>query len=237
MNLRVLFLAGLSLFFLQKTAGAEITISKIEGAFGFDWEYNRTAKNYFEMFSYGSVQANNTYTINAGFLFNSNHYFDESVLFLGADISLSKVPVTFFSKFFTIRLLYIYDDIPNYQMRSHSLIPFISFNTKYVEISLGPHWRWTNFFGEATILEGQLALSIMITPFNTEKWTSGINVANFDEYYPGGLFDFYLKIFFDYHFSNDLSLDNALYLYQSGLDGWTVSFYGFKARSALKLAW
>ncbi|MDR3301808.1 MAG: hypothetical protein LBT01_04660 [Spirochaetaceae bacterium] len=239
MSIRVLFFALFSLFFLQTGVGEELTLSRIEGAFGFDWKYNRTTRNHFEMFSYGSVQANNIYTVDAGFLFNGNHYFDESVSFLGAELSLSKVPVSFFTflRNFNIRLLYIYDAIPEYRMRSHSLIPSISFNSKYVEVSLGPHWRWTSFLGEAAILEGQAALSLVITPFTTEKWTAGINIANFDEYFPGGLWDFYLKIFCNYRLSKQLSLDNALYLYQSGIDGWTVTFYGFKARSALTLAW
>lgn len=231
--LGALCVAGFALFFV---ANARAELSGARGAFGFDWGFDRATRHYAEMFVQGGAKLNGICAFDAGVLFNNNRFFEERVSFVGAAVSLSKTPGALLSRF-AVGLLYVYDDIPRYEVRSHSFIPSVSFKSKHFGVTLGPHWRWTNFFGEATILEGQLALSLTVTPFSGERWRAGFAIANFDEYFPGGFWDFYLNVFFAYRFNERLSLDTSFYAYQTGLDGWTVLFYGCKVRSALKLSW
>lgn len=243
------FLAGVSLFFLvqninaQDTAEAEqegkkapLRISRIEGEFGVGWQYDRTFRNSGELLARAGIELNKAYNLNAGILFNNNAYFTEYISFVNAAVSLSIVPLPFFN-YFDIKVLYIYDDISDYKTRSHSFIPFISFNLKYGGIDLGPHWRWTNFQGSQTIAESMIAVSIALTPLKTENFLAGAAVANFDEYYPANFWDIYIKIFFDYHFNQYITFDNSCSLFRTGVDGWTAAFYGFKARSVIKVSW
>jgi hypothetical protein len=180
--------------------------------------------------------ANDALSMPGGALFNGTRLFDERVWFLGAAVALPGSTLRFLA-FFEVGLLYVYDDIPRYEVRSHSLMPLLSFKSRHVAASAGPHWRWTNFFGAATILEGQVALSLTVTPFIGDGWRAGAAVANFDEFYAGGLWDFYARVFFECRLREGLSLESSFSAYQSGLDGWTVSFYGCKVRSALRVSW
>jgi hypothetical protein len=213
-----------------------VAISKIEGSFGFGWQYDKTFYNDGEMFTKGLVILNNIYCFNAGFSFNNTSYYKELTTFFSGDVSLAMVPLRF-ADYIKIKLLYIYFDNPDYQWRANSLISLLSFNNKALSASFGTHLRWTSFFGEAVIQEGAWAVNITWTPFRIRRLEAGAVIANFDEFFQGNFWDFYLKFFFSYTLGEHITLDNSVALLQTGLDGFTVSFYGFKLRSAIRVTW
>jgi hypothetical protein len=218
----------------EKTHPPEI--SKIEGVFGVGWQYDRAFSHTGEMLAKGLFTLNNAYNINAGFSFNSNDYYQESTTFASGDMSLAMIPARLFS-YFNFKLLYIYFDNPEYEWRVNSLIPMLVFNSSRVSASLGTHLRRTSFFGESSIQENMWAIDVVVTPLKLQRAEAGLAIANFDEFFQGGFWDFYLKLFLNYKLEDRISLDNSVTLLQSGLDGFTVSFYGIKIKSALRVTW
>jgi hypothetical protein len=213
-----------------------VQITKAEGAFGVGWQYDRTFMHDSEMFAKGLAALNDVYTFNAGFSFNSTIYYKEWTSFISGDVSLALVPVRFFH-YFNIELLYIYFNNPDYDWRVNSLIPLLSFNSKWLSASFGTHLRWTSFFDEAPIQEGMWAMDLVLTPLRTKPLDAGAAIANFDEFFQGGFWDFYLRVFLNYRLKEQITLDNSVTLLQTGIDGFTVSLYGIKIRSAVRVTW
>jgi hypothetical protein len=199
---------------------------------GLSWRNDRVHQNYGEMFALASAHFNNAISLRLAYLFDNTAYFQEHTISTDTAYSLQALPLWALQPF-SIGVRYLYNTINQYSTRSNSLIPYIAFTTRYFTAQAGAHWKWTSFFTESPILEGNIALSVSVIPLRVGKWTAGITIANFDPLYAPNFWDFYLRCFTTYNIRPGMTACVGLFLYQTGLDGFTVRFYGAKLRGAI----
>ncbi len=136
-----------------------------------------------------------------------------------------------------ISVRYIYNGLPEYEAHTHSILPLVSFNAKYAGISVGNNFRLASFFGGNAQFEAILTFSAYLNFVNNEKIRLGASFGNLSDFNAANLGALSLKLGADININKNWSVINEFELMQSGLDGFSTTFYGFALKGGAKYKW
>jgi len=223
------FMPFVLLFCVQAVYGIDLTGKEIE--MYLTGEYNRGAEYIIGISAAGGIELNNVCKLRSGVFYDKNaDSSDINSFFSGKYLPFSKIPLGF-------SLLYIYNGIPEYETHSHSILPFTSYNTKRIGISLGANFRFTSFFGETAVFEPIISFLSYFNFINNERFRFGISVGNFCEFYAKSTTAYSYSLNTGIHLNNKFLLINELEFLQGGADGLVSTFYGLALRGGVKFTW
>ena len=197
----------------------------------FTGEYNRIFYWYGDVSAIGAVELNNKITFKSGFLYGKTQYDTDIKVFTGARYDpWANLPLNF-------SLSYIYNGLPDYDVNSHTILPVISYNAKWVGIGIGTSFRFTSFFGEPVVFESVFSFSGYVNFVNNEKLCIGISFANFSDFNAGNMGSYSLGLNSEIYIDRQWSVINEFELMQSGSNGLSATFYGISWRGGMKFTW
>jgi len=224
-----LFLSFVLIFCIQIAYGIDLTEKEIEGYI--TGEYNRGDNFNAGIAAAGGIELNKICKIRSGFSFGKSEDISDINAFISGKYSpFSELPLSF-------SLLYIYNNFLEYKTYIHSILPYISYNTKRVGISLGSNLRFSSFFEEIAIFESMLSFCGYFNFINNETLRIGLSAGNFNEFNAKHLGAYSLGINSVIRIKNNLFLLNDFELLQSGADGFTSVFYGFGWHGGARFTW
>jgi hypothetical protein len=151
--------------------------------------------------------------------------------FINAEyLPFSGIPLSFSAS-------YIYNGLPGYKAHTHSILPFVSYNTWRAGISLGSNFRFTSFFGENAQFESIFSFSGYFNFINNDSLLLGIGFGNFSDFMAKNIGAYSLSLFADIRLDDRWSIINNMELMQSGGDGFSTTFYGFAWRAGVRFSW
>jgi hypothetical protein len=182
---------------------------------------------------FGNIELNNHYGIKGGFAMGLlEREFEIKVFTSFCYTPLIKIPLS-------VTILYNYSGLPgpSYNSHTHSVLPFISYNSKWAGISLGVNFRFTSFFGDPAIFESMLSFLGYVNFITTEKLRVGLQVANFSDFYIKNMGAYSLSLINIIHITEQWSIASELEFMQSGSVGLSSVFYGFAYRGGVRFTW
>lgn len=216
------------LFCVQAVFGIDLTEKEIEAYL--TGEYNRSNYN-FSISTVGGIELNKIYKFRSGISIGKNTDSTDINAFLGGRYSpFSKLPLSF-------SLSYIYNGLPELYTHTHSILPFISYNTRRAGISIGSNFRFTSFFGETAQFESILSSFAYFNFINNEVFRIGVSVGNFNEFYAKNMGAYSLGINTVIRLDDNWFIFNEFEFLQSGGDGFSAVFYGFCWRGGARFTW
>ena len=230
MNLKIkLLLLFILLFFVQSIYSLEITAIKAEGYFR--GEHTRASHYSSEISAIGAVELNEKYTLRCGISIG------RTLVDTSLDISLNANYSPFLNLPLCFSAIYFYNTFLEYHIHTHSIFPFISYNTDRAGISAGINFRFSRFFGEKAQFESIFTLLCYFTFINNDMLTLRAGFGNFNEFNGKnfGAFSYYLNA--QIRLSDNLRLINQIELMQSGIDGLSATFFGMAFRLGVRYIW
>jgi hypothetical protein len=210
----------------------EITGKEAEAYIG--GEYNRNYYFFGDISAIGALELNNRLKFKTGLSIGWAEGITDIKIFTGARFGLlekwSLDPLG-------LGLSWMYNGLPEYEAHSHTLLPYLSWNDKYWGAAIGPGFRFTSFFGEATIFEPTLSISAYANFINNEKLRIGLIIANFNDFQAHTVGFFSLCFNSAVQINSQWSILNELELKLSGIDGLTTNFYGIALRAGARFKW
>jgi len=217
------------LFCAHIVYGIDLTGKEIEAYL--TGEYNRSINYNVSLSAIGGIELNGVCKIRSGVSIGKNADSADINAFAGGRYSpFSKLPLSF-------SLLYIYNGLPDYESHTHSILPFISYNTRRAGISIGPNFRFTSFFGETAQFEPILSSSVYFNFINNDVLRIRLSAGNFSEFYAKNMGAYSLSVNAVIRLDENWFILNEFELLQSGGDGFTSAFYGFCWRGGAKFKW
>jgi hypothetical protein len=194
-------------------------------------EYTRNYNFFGDISTIGGMELNNRLKFRTGFCLGWAEDITDIKLFSSVRFGLlAKWPLG-------VEFSWIYNGLPEYEAHSHTLLQFISWNAKYVGITIGPGFRFSSFFSESTIFETTLSVGIYANFVNNEKLRIGVSLANFNDFQANNFALYSLCFNSEVRITPHWSLLNELELKQSGGDGLTAAFYGIAMRGGARFKW
>jgi len=223
------FMPFILLFCIQTVYGIDLTKKEIETYL--IGEYNRSFDYNIGIEAAGGIELNNICNFRSGVLYKKGADSSDINSFLGGKYSpFSKIPLSF-------SFLYIYNGLPEYKTNSHSILPFISLNTKYAGVSIGPNFKFTSFLDETAIFEFIISSLIYFNFINNETLRIGISAGNFSEFFTRNIGAYSIRANAEIRLNDNLLLINELEFLQSGADGLTSTFFGLALHGGVKFTW
>ena len=226
-----MFLISVILIPFNNLQAGDLHITSIGLGFNFRGEYNRGLGFSHDYSVMGNMELNDIFTAGAGFsLGGAGNEFNLKAFTSGHYAPFTNLPLKF-------NVAYILNAIPEYEMNSHSIFPWLSWDWRQAGIALGVSFRFTNFFGSAPVFEPVLSLSGYYNFWNGENFTAGLRVANFNEFYTGNFGSLSIGLNGRYTLNERCTLTGALELIQSGIDGLSTTFYGVVFTGGVRFLW
>jgi len=217
------------LFCVQTAYGVDLTGKEVEAFLTV--EHNRSFNYNIGLSAAGGIELNSVCKLRSGVSIGKDLDSANVNAFLGGGYSpFSKLPIIF-------SLSYIYNGLPDYESHAHSILPFISYNTKRAGISLGSNFRLTSFFGEKAQFEPILSSRVYFNFINSETLRIGVSAGNFNEFYAKNMMAYSLNLNTLIRFNDNWHIINEFELMQSGGDGFSTTFYGFCWRGGARFTW
>jgi hypothetical protein len=193
-------------------------------------DYNKTFLfNGGLSFSSG-LEFNNSFLFRTGISFGTMRETADIKFFMGAHINPFSFPLIF-------SLSYIYNWLPDYDVRTSTIMPVISYNAKWAGISIGYNFRFTTFFGADQLFETVLSASAYVNFANNEKLRIGLSIGNFSEFQAKNMVSYSAVLYSTIHINKNFSLINDIELIPSGLGGRTTVFYEIELHMGVKYSW
>jgi len=223
------FLSFILILCVHSVYGIELTEKEIEARL--TEEYNRGFEFNTGMSVIGGIELNKICKFRSGISFKKSEELSDLNIFLSGKYSpFSKVPVSF-------SLLYIFNNLYEYETSIHSILPYISYNAKRAGVSLGLNSRFTSFFEEEPQFESILSSCVYFNFVNKETLLIGVSLGNFDEFYARNIGTYSFNINTVIRINSNWSIINEFELMQSGGDGFLSAFYGFGWRGGARFSW
>jgi len=217
------------LFCIQIVYGIDLTKKEIDACL--TGEYNRGFNYNIGISAAGGIELNEIFKLRSGVFYKKGADSSEINSFFGSGYyPFSEIPLSF-------SLYYIYNGLPEYKNNSHSILSFISYNTKRAGISLGPNFKFTSFLDEAAIFEFIISSLIYFNFINNETLRIGISAGNFSEFYTRNIGAYSMSLNAGIRLNDNLLLINELEFLQSGGDGFASTFFGLVLRGGVKYTW
>jgi hypothetical protein len=211
--------------------GLNIEVTQKELGIAFMPEYTRVFSQGLTMSGTGSLELNNRVSFRGGLAVWAASSVYEADAFIGGEYALPlRVPLF-------VNLSYMYNGLPDYETRSHSLLHTFMIKGRWAGASLGFNLRLTSFYGEDVLFEPIIAFSGYANFYTSEKFTIGISCANFSEFAAGNFGSYFFGLNSKIQFSNLVALTNDLELYQAGSVGLSANFYGIAYRGGVVFSW
>jgi hypothetical protein len=224
-----LFLVILLILPLQSIFSLDITEKEVEGYLRA--EYNRSYPFFGNISILGNIELNDIWTIRGGLSFGgSSGITDINTLLSASVFPFSALPLGF-------SLLYIYNGLPEYRAHDHAILPLVSLNGERAGLSVGCNFRLSSFYGSDALFESVLTFLGYLNFINNEKLRLGISAGNLSDFKAENLGMMSLSVNSQVNINEKWSVVNDIQLLQSGLDGFTATFYGIAWRGGVKYKW
>ena len=222
----------LTIFFVfQKLFALDLSFTGKELDLGLKGEYNRTFLFSGDISLKSALELNHRYTFKAGIAYGILDDNPEIKAFAGTHFS------PLIDKPFNLCLTYIYNDLSEYDVNSHTVLPFVSYYGRWAGIAFGVSFHFTSFFAESMVYEPLFSYSAYVNFINNKLLRIGIGCSNFGDFYVRNTGSYSLNVNSVIHISELLSLSNEIELIQSGSVALTGSFYGIAFRGGVQLRW
>lgn len=227
--------ALLLLILLQNALALDITKKGVE--IYTKQEYNRGYEHVWDLSAIGSITLFERLDLRGGGAYGKLGETPEIKAFTSAFIRpFSK------SSPWGVKALYIYNDLPDYDVRSHSILSLASYDFQRFRggVSLGPNFRFTSFFGEPAIFESMISFSWYYDFINNERLRLRGVLGNYSEFFAKnsvGLGAASLWVNSEVFITSNWSMVNEIQFMQSGSEPLSTNFYGFAWRGGAKYLW
>jgi len=194
-------------------------------------EYNRGFNNYGDFSVIGGIELDSILKFRAGFSLGISLGDPDYSAFFNAKVSpFKKVPLSF-------SVMYVYDGIPEYESQMHSVIPLVSFGIDRAGISIGSNFRFASFFGEEPQFESVFSFRGFFNFIHNDTLRIGFSAGNLTEFNAKNMGAMSLSFDVSVLLGENWTIINSLELLQSGLDGFTSTFYGIAWRGGARFSW
>jgi len=194
-------------------------------------EYNRSNIFYGELSLLGGLEFYNNLRVKGGISIGMTESSTDIHSFFRTNYApFEKIPVTF-------SLIWIYNGIPEYEVHTHSLLPFVTYGSSRAGISAGVNFRFTSFFGEETQFESIFSFNGYVNFLNTDDVQIGLSAGTFGDFYAKNIGAYSLKLNIYMYLDSNWTILNEIELMQSGGDGFSTNFYGFAWRGGARYSW
>jgi len=232
MSIRIkLFISLFLLFSLQGLFALEV--SK-EAEIYIRGEYNRGNHNNGEVQMLGNFGINDLLNFRTGFSYLQNTASPELNFLFKAGVTPIKNE---YLKPLSFSVSYILNTIIEYDITTHSVFPSISYKTDRFGAEVGPSLRFTSFFGEDPQFESILSFYAYWNFIKTEALLIGLGCGTFDDFNARNMGAIWLDLNVDIRINEMFTIVNELVWLQSGLDGFTATFYGISYKGGVKISW
>jgi len=211
------------------------------------WFPFNITERYLEAYLRGEY--NRSFNYNGDFSFISFIEFENSVS-IRSGLSLGRIGDSFDIKGFIrprytpfaslplhFSVSYIYNGLPDYDVHTHNILPFVSFDADIAGISIGLNCRFTSFFGESAQFESILSFYGYYNFINSETLVLGIGCGTFSDFNARNLGAYTLKFYTSIRLDSNWSITSDIEIFQSGGDGLSTNLYGFAWRAGAKFTW
>ena len=194
-------------------------------------EYNRSLGIYADIGITGTITVNDRWFLKAGTAFGKTEYDYDIKAFANTGMQV-------FRNFpLILSCAYIYSNLPEYEVVSHTVMPLIAINGKRAGYATGVSFRYTSFFGEQAVLEPVPMLSLYLNFINNDKLMLGMRCANFSDFYAANLGALSMSFYSEINMNKQWTIMAAMELLQSGSFTFTANFYGLILRGGLRYSW
>ena len=216
---------------LQGLFALDIRVTEGKLGFNFTAEYNRTFHFCQDYAIFGGIELNNRYSFKAGAALGKIGS-ETEIKFLGSGrvTPFTGIPLN-------LNLSYIYNGLPGFQMHSHNILFYLSYDWRRGGIALGFNFRNTSFFGETSLFEPLPVYSMYFNFLNTDRFILGIRCSNFSLFYVGSLGQISFSLNGILRLNQHWSLSNELVMTQSGNTFFAATFYRFAYTGGLRFSW
>lgn len=197
-------------------------------------EYNRSNYNNGKISLIAGIEFIDLIALHGGFLYGQSAAGTDLNSFLRTRCS------PFSAKYLSplsFGVSYIYNGIPEYEVKMHSILPFVSYAAERAGISFGCSLRFTSFFEEKAQFESVLSFYGYVNFVMTETFVLGIGGGTFDDFNARNMAAIWFNLNANINLNKSFSIYNEIGLMQSGMDGLTATFYGFAWRGGVKYVW
>ena len=210
-----------------------IEITGKEAGFNVALEYNRSFLWGWNSSIFGAVELNNRYTVKSGLALGMVAGEIEIRAFGSGRYALFQNFPLFFN------LAYVYHGLPgqSFNMHAHSIKPFLSLSGRRAGISIGNNFRFTRFFGEISVFESVLAVSVSLNFINNTQRNLNISAGNFGNFHAANIGAYSFKLEHLICLENQWVFAGNAEIFQRGGDLLTSTFYGFSAVTGLRFGW
>ena len=179
----------------------------------------------------GTLELNEIYVIRSGLSLGGLNGGVNFNTFASAKVSpFSNVPLDF-------SLLWNYNGLFNYNAHSHTIMPIVTYNFYKVGISIGMNLRFSSFFNEKAIFESILSYLVYYSIIDNEALHLGVSLGNFNEFSAKNMGALYLSAITKFKVNDNWQVISEIELMQSGLDGFSTTFYGFAWKGGVRFSW
>jgi hypothetical protein len=193
--------------------------------------YNKNYSRYLTLSASGSLEFNELYRLKSGFsLWKAGTTYE-------IDASTGLRAKLFHGFPLYLYLSYMFNTLPDYEVRIHTVLPLLGISGRYAGITLGTNLRFSSFFDEPIIFESILAFEGYVNFYNTEKFRIGLRAANFNDYSAGNFGSYYLGLNSRIGITESFFLTNGLELRQTGSVGLAFSPYDIAYKVGVVAAW
>ncbi|MCL2765384.1 MAG: hypothetical protein FWD40_08930 [Treponema sp.] len=197
-------------------------------------EHNRGFNYYGEMSLIGAIELEHRLKLRGGISLGKSAGNTD----LNTFINTSYYP--FYSKFLkplNFCVSYISNSFIEYEVNTHSILPFVSYNAERAGISIGNNLRITSFFGETVIFESIITYYTYFNFISTALLTAGAGFGTFSDFHAKDLSAYSLRLYAIIILDKSFSILNEIEFLQSGGYGLTTVLYGFSWRGGVKYSW
>ena len=206
-----------------------VTVNELGGVFRI--EYSRVFTNCFEFEANAGLEILRIFRLEGGI----------SVGSIGTNLDFNSFALLGIQPLFFIplrlNLNYIHNNIPDFKITTHSVIPYLSWEGRRAGISLGANFRYTVFDYEAPIDESIFVFSLYLNLVNNQRLTLGLRYANFNNFLSGNMGSYSLSLYSIFRLRGIVYLRNDIELLQTGSVGLVANFYGISYKGGVVLRW
>jgi hypothetical protein len=180
----------------------------------------------------GSVEFNNLLNLSGGLSLGQTGDIFEVDTFVSADFAF---PFPWFVPLH-VKAAYVFQGLPAYKNYTHVLLPTLSLQYRWAGFSLGPAFRFNQFYDDF-LFEPVLAYLVYINFYNTEKIKIGFSVGNVSDFSVDNIAVYSIRIYDRVQLFDGLFIFHELGLPFSGSMARSVSAYGLVLKAGVVYKW